>query len=79
MIQWSKEGNPLGSPGFDPPAESIIHFREVYFVESTTMDDLGRYGVTLSPYFGSAQLPPSEIVFNVILHGTAIIIVHAIS
>jgi hypothetical protein len=60
---WSKVGN----PGVPLSNMSFVHFREIYYVESTTLADLGRYSVYLEPLPGQKQ--SSEVYFDVILRG----------
>jgi hypothetical protein len=62
-VRWSK----VGDPGFSPPITSFAHFGEVYYVERTTLDDLGRYSVQLDPLPGQRRL--TEVYFDVILNG----------
>jgi hypothetical protein len=52
------------------PDESITHFGEMYFVENTTLNDLGRYSVYLEPQPG--QNRTSNVYFDVISYGTCI-------
>ena len=68
-LEWRKNGNYLGSPGFS--ARSFTHFSEVYYVENTSAVHVGRYEARLIPFNGSAQVPPSPIIFDVLLHGIA--------
>jgi hypothetical protein len=69
-IQWARNGAIRGIPGsaFSPPQQSFTHFGEVYFVEETTVNDLGRYELDL---FRDHQLMPTKAQFDVILRGTA--------
>lgn len=63
FIQWERNEILQGFPGFNPPAESFVHFSEIYVVNNTTMADLGTYAVTLNPSLG--QRIPDQIHFTV--------------
>ena len=65
-LEWHKDGNYLG---FSTP--SFTHFGEVYYVENTRAVHVGRYEARLIPFKKSTQVPPSPIIFDVILHGIA--------
>jgi hypothetical protein len=60
--RWSK----VEDPGFSPSHTSFVHFGEVYYVERTTLADLGRYSVHLEPLPGQTRSP--AVIFDVILH-----------
>jgi hypothetical protein len=66
-IQWARNEDIRGAPGsaFSPPQQSFTHFGEVYFVEETTVNDLGRYELDL---FRGHQ--STRVQFDVILRGT---------
>ena len=66
-LEWRKDSNYLGSPGFS--TTSFTHFSEVYYVENTSAVHMGRYEARLIPFKNSAQMPPSPIIFDVLLHG----------
>jgi hypothetical protein len=58
-IQWARNGSIRGIPGgpFSPPEESFTYFGEVYFVEVTTEEDLGRYEVDLHRGHRTTKIP----------------------
>ena len=62
---WSKQGKPSRAS-----AESYVHFGEIYYVANTTLNDLGRYRVAISPSV-STQIVPPDVFIDVILQGRA--------
>ena len=70
FTSWARNGELAGIPssGFQPFFESFAHFGEVYYAESTTMEDLGIYEATLEAAPMSSQTPV-DIFFDVILLG----------
>jgi hypothetical protein len=58
----------MGSP-FAPSLESFVHFDEVYFVENTTMEDLGQYEIGVNRATGSSQVEPARVDLNVVSLG----------
>ena len=70
FTQWARNGELAGIPssGFQPFFESFAHFGEVYYAESTTMEDLGIYEATVEATPGSGQMFV-EVLFGVISLG----------
>jgi hypothetical protein len=68
-IQWIRNGGIRGVPGsaFSPSERSFAHFDEVYFVERTTMKDLGTYEIGLYPAPG--QQAGSAVQIHVVSLG----------
>jgi hypothetical protein len=66
-IQWARNGEIRGVPGsaFSPPQQSFTHFGEVYFVEETSVNDVGRYELVL--YRSTVS---TRVRFDVLLQGT---------
>jgi hypothetical protein len=71
LAQWARNGAirlVMGST-FTPSLESFVHFDEVYFVENTTMEDLGQYEIYVTAAIGSGQVAPDVVDVNVVSLG----------
>ena len=72
ISSWVRNEGVRGAAGseFTPSPQSFVHFDEVYFVENTTMADIGRYEITLNP---AGQATLERTVINVIAPGTHVL------
>ena len=70
--EWNRNGIRAGLPRFSVSVQSFVGFGDVYIVEATTMDDLGKYDVGLAPAPSSSQTAPSRLSFDVVSPGMAL-------
>lgn len=69
LSQWFRNTIGDGLAGFMPSPESFSHFGDIYVVENTMTEDLGRYEISLSAIPFSGHTEPAAVIYDVISQG----------